>query len=109
MARPPRWLARLRDLSTRAAARRTVGWSLGFSVTFLSAALIWSRLPTARPGARQIWTALLLALAIHDFATAVRKLSRARDLPAWTWIVAATVYGVLGAAAVIALARLRRG
>jgi len=103
------WLAKVRDLSNRAAARRSVGWSLGFSITFLSAALIWARLPSARPAARQIWTTLLLVLAICDFAAALRRISRTHSLPAWTWVVATTAYGVLGAAAVIALTLLRRG
>jgi hypothetical protein len=105
---PDGWLARLRDLNARAAARRTPAWSLGFGVLFLAAALVWARLPHLRLGGRLLWAGLLLALAIHDFARGVQARARVRGAPTGGWIPLTVGFGVLGGAAVVGLALLGR-
>jgi hypothetical protein len=98
------WYTRVRDFSARLDQRRTATSYLVFSVLFLSAALLWTRLPaTTRPWVRHVWAAGLLTLAVRDFGLGVRRISRERGRPEWTWIVSAVVYGVLGTLAAVAL------
>jgi hypothetical protein len=97
------WLERVRDFSARLDRNRKAPSYLVFSVLFLSAALLWTRLPAARPWVRNVWAAGLLTLAVRDFGLGLRRISRARGLPAWTWIVSTVVYGVLGTLAALAL------
>jgi hypothetical protein len=106
MTRLPEWLEKLRAASERAAAQRTVAGSVAYAVLFLAAALLWARMPSTRPVARHVFTAVLLGLAINDFARGLRKLGRDRGLPAWTWIVATVAYGAAAVAAVIAVVLL---
>jgi hypothetical protein len=97
-------LQRARDFSARLDQRRGAASYLVFSVLFLSAALVWIRLPaTTRPWARHMWAALLLTLAVRDFGLALRRISRERQLPDWSWIVGTVVYGVLGTLAALLL------
>jgi hypothetical protein len=97
------WLERVRDFSARLDRRRIATSYLLFSVLFLSAALLWTRLPMARPWVRHVWAAGLLTLAVRDFGLGLRRLSRDRELPDWTWIVSTVVYGVLGTLAALLL------
>lgn len=98
------WLQRLADFSTRLDRNRSATSYLIFSVAFLSAALLWTRLPAAtRPWVRHVWAAGLLTLAVRDFALGLRRLSRERGLPGWAWILSTVVYGVLGTLAALAL------
>jgi hypothetical protein len=100
----PGFWRRARDFFVRLDQRRSVGAYLVFSVLFLSAALLWTRLPSAtRPGMRHVWAALLLTLAVRDFGLGLRRLSRERELPAWTWMVATAAYGLVGTLAALAL------
>ncbi|HEY3358457.1 MAG TPA: hypothetical protein VGQ83_34740 [Polyangia bacterium] len=107
MPRWPRWVEQVRAWNDRAAARRTPGASLAFAVLFLGAALVWARLPSARPLARHVWTALLLILALRDCATGMRALARRHGWPPWAWAAATALFGAVGvaAAAAVALAR----
>ncbi|MBI5481807.1 MAG: hypothetical protein HY906_23325 [Deltaproteobacteria bacterium] len=96
-------LERVRDFSARLDRRRTATSYLVFSVLFLSAALLWTRLPSGRPWVRHLWAAGLLTLAVRDFALGLRRISRERELPDWTWIVSTVAYGVLGTLAALLL------
>jgi hypothetical protein len=97
-------LERVRDFSARLDQRRTATSYLVFSVLFLSAALLWTRLPSAtRPWVRHVWAAGLLTLAVRDFGLGLRRISRKRELPDWTWIVSTVAYGVLGTLAALLL------
>jgi hypothetical protein len=104
----PSLLKRLRDFSARLDQRRSGVSYLVFSVCFLTAALLWTRLPaTTRPWVRPFWAAALLTLAIRDFGLGLRRISRDRELPAWTWIAATAAYGALGTLAALALLWMR--
>ena len=96
-------LERVRDFSARLDRRRTATSYLVFSVLFLAAALLWTRLPAARPWVRHLWAAGLLTLAVRDFALGLRRISRDRELPGWTWVVATVAYAVLGTLAALLL------
>ncbi len=98
------WYQRMLDFSARLDRRRKATTYLAFSVLFLSAALLWTRLPaTTRPWVRHLWAAALLTLAVRDFGLGLRRISRERELPEWTWIAATAGYGVLGTLAALAL------
>jgi uncharacterized membrane protein YhaH (DUF805 family) len=89
---------RAQEFALRLDRNRSARSYLVFSVLFLSAALLWTRLPaTTRPWVRYVWAAGLLALAVRDFALGLRRLSRDRQLPAWTWIASTVAYGLVGA------------
>jgi hypothetical protein len=100
----PGWLARLRDYSARLERRRSATSYFLFSAMFLTAALLWTRLYATASGVRHLWAALLLTLAVRDFALALRRISRDRGLPPWSWIVASVIYGVVGTGVALALA-----
>ena len=100
---------RAQEFALRLDRNRSARSYLVFSVLFLSAALLWTRLPaTTRPWVRYVWAAGLLALAVRDFALGLRRISRDREWPDWTWVVTAGVYGVIGTAAALLLAWTRR-
>ena len=102
-------LGRARDFAARLDQRRSVGTYLVFSVLFLSAALLWTRLPaTTRPVVRHVWAAGLLTLAVRDFGLGLRRLSRERALADWTWIVSTVAYGLIGTLTALALIWTRR-
>jgi hypothetical protein len=93
----------MRAFSTRLDRRRRAATYLVFSVLFLAAALLWTRLPSARPWVRHFWAAGLLTLAVRDFGLGLRRISRERELPDWTWVVATVAYGVMGTAVALLL------